>query len=92
MKIVWDEPKRLKNVEKHGVDFMDLEIGFFVDALIINARTGRLKAIGRISDTMIAVIFVTLGAEGISLISLRPASRQERRLYEQRQQRASSTH
>jgi uncharacterized DUF497 family protein len=90
MKIVWDEPKRLKNVEKHGLDFAELEFGFFADALIIGVRSGRLKAIGPVSDTMIAVIFVMLGAEGVSLISLRPASRQERRLYEQRQQRATS--
>lgn len=24
MKIVWDEPKRLANVERHGLDFQDL--------------------------------------------------------------------
>jgi uncharacterized DUF497 family protein len=92
MKIIWDEPKRLKNIEKHDLDFVDLEIGFFASSLIVNAREGRLKAIGPISETMIAVIFVALGAEGISLISLRRASRQERRLYDRRSQKSSSSH
>jgi uncharacterized DUF497 family protein len=31
---------------------------------------------------VIAVIFATLGTEGVSLISARPASRKERRLLE----------
>jgi len=92
MKIVWDEPKRLRNVEKHGLNFVELEAGFFADALVVRVREQRLKAIGPISDTMIAVIFVTLGVEAISFISMRRASRQERRLYEQQRQISSASH
>jgi uncharacterized DUF497 family protein len=29
MKIVWDEPKRLANLDKHGLDFADLNETFF---------------------------------------------------------------
>jgi hypothetical protein len=29
MKIVWDEPKRLTNLAKHGLDFADLDTDFF---------------------------------------------------------------
>lgn len=82
MKITWDEPKRLKNIEKHRLDFAKLEIQFFSDALILEAKHQRLKAIGIFQPDVVAVIFVRLGFEGISLISLRPASRKERRLYE----------
>jgi uncharacterized DUF497 family protein len=29
MQIVWDEPKRLANLDKHGLDFADLNETFF---------------------------------------------------------------
>jgi uncharacterized DUF497 family protein len=35
MKIVWDEPKRLANLYKHGLDFADLNESFFDDALVL---------------------------------------------------------
>ncbi len=82
MKIIWDERKRLKNVEKHRLDFLDLPLEFFAEAMILNARDGRLKAIGDLTEDTVVVIFVKLGFQGISLISLRPASRKERSLYE----------
>jgi len=31
MKIVWDEPRRLANLDKHGLDFADLDELFFAD-------------------------------------------------------------
>jgi uncharacterized DUF497 family protein len=37
-------------------------------------------AIGRLQDGTIAVVFAVLGTEGISLVSMRPASRKEREL------------
>lgn len=80
--IVWDEPKRQANLDKHGLDFADLTEEFFLDALIAPAKLGRLKAISRFADGTIAVVFAKLGSQGISIISMRSASRQERRLYD----------
>lgn len=77
MKIVWDEPKRLANIEKHGIDFADVDEGFFLTALVRPVRDGRFAAIGKL-DNVIVVIFVALGTEGVSLVSARPASRKER--------------
>lgn len=37
-------------------------------------------AIGRLANGVIAVVFAVLGAEGVSVISMRPASRKERSL------------
>ena len=82
MEIVWDERKRLANIEKHGLDFADLTLEFFQGASIRTAKLGRLQAIGRHMDGKISVIFATLGAEGISVISMRPAELRERKLIE----------
>lgn len=81
MKIVWDEPKRLANIDKHGLDFADLNEAFFADALFVPSRARRWKAIGASLRGVICVVFARLGHEGISVISMRPASVQERRRY-----------
>ena len=83
MRIVWDEPKRLANIEKHGWDFFDLEAAFFEDAVIRPAKNRRFFAFGRMADRTLAVVFAHLGSEGIAVISMRPAKPAERRLYEQ---------
>ncbi|MVZ98520.1 hypothetical protein EUU23_12530 [Sphingorhabdus sp. IMCC26285] len=79
MIIVWDEPKRLANIDKHGIDFADIDEDFFLSAIVRPAKDGRYAAIGEM-DGMIVVIFVVLGREGISIVSVRPANRRERSL------------
>ncbi|TJV12455.1 MAG: hypothetical protein E5Y16_35025, partial [Mesorhizobium sp.] len=44
MKIVWDEPKRLANIEKHRLDFAALDEEFFLTSTIRAAKAGRLMA------------------------------------------------
>ena len=78
MRIVWDEPKRLANLDKHDLDFADLTLAFFEEAVIVPARNRRLAAIGRLADGTLTVIFFQLGTEAISVISMRPASAKER--------------
>jgi uncharacterized DUF497 family protein len=81
MKIVWDEPKRLANLEKHSLDFRDLTEAFFADALIIPSRNKRWRGIGPNADGVICVVFARYGREAVSVISMRPARADERRLY-----------
>jgi uncharacterized protein len=81
MIIVWDEPKRLANIDKHGIDFADIGEAFFLSAIVRPAKDGRYAAIGYL-DGAIVVIFVLLGSEGVSIVSARPASRRERSLLE----------
>lgn len=80
MMIVWDEPKRQSNLAKHGLDFADLDERFFLSSVVIPAKDGRHMAIGRLADGAIAVVFAVLGVEGVSVISMRPASLKERSL------------
>ena len=82
MVIVWDERKRAVNLAKHGMDFADLTVEFFLGSMVVPARDGRSMAIGRLAPDVIAVVFIALGAEGVSVISMRPASQRERRLIE----------
>jgi uncharacterized DUF497 family protein len=90
--ITWDEPKRLANIDKHGLDFADFEAGFdFETALALPApdsATGRqrVKVIGLLKGVLVVVAILSpLGSEAAALISLRRASREERSLYEQHQ-------
>jgi uncharacterized DUF497 family protein len=80
MKVVWDEPKRRQNKAKHGLDFAELSLDFFLDAYVGPAKEGRLKAIGELNgQIVVAVIFSRLGSEALSIVSMRPANRKERR-------------
>lgn len=82
MKIIWDEPKRLANLDKHGMDFADLNDRFFDTALVLQAARNRYRAIGVNIRGVISVIFAIYGNEAVSIISMRPASKKERELYE----------
>ncbi|WP_343033221.1 BrnT family toxin [Aureimonas leprariae] len=71
----------MRNIRNHeGLDFADLSPDFFQSSIVVAAKRGRLKAIGPFGDTLLSVIFTPLGAEAVSVISMRRASRNERRL------------
>jgi len=80
VQIIWDEPKRQANLEKHGLDFADLDKDFFESAVVVTARSGRRMAIGWFGGLGIVVIHVVYGVEAISVISMRPASAAERKV------------
>jgi uncharacterized DUF497 family protein len=77
--VVWDEPKRQRNIAKHGLDFAVLTSEFFENARIEGARSGRFLAVGEFEGvTIIAVVFRQLGSKALSIISMRRANRAER--------------
>jgi uncharacterized protein len=85
MEIVWDEPKRLSNIDKHGLDFADVLEFDWERALILAAEKRRFKAIGTFRDGVAVVIFLTLGSEALSIISFRRASVKERKAFDGKQ-------
>lgn len=85
MIITWDEAKRLANIDKHGLDFGALTVEFFERSLVIPARSPRFRAIGRQGEQLLVVVFAPLGSEAIAVVSMRRASRNERRLFDERQ-------
>ena len=85
MIITWDERKRKANIERHGLDFADLERFDWNSAAYQMANDGRdgrkrLMAIGELDGRVISIVFAPWGAEAYSIISMRPASRKERRV------------
>jgi uncharacterized protein len=83
MQINFDEPKRQLNISKHGLDFADLDIEYFANSIVIQAKLGRFVAIGVLSNDVITTVFAKLGSQGLSIVSMRRASRKERKVYEQ---------
>ena len=82
MIVTWDNAKGLANLDKHGLDFADLELEFFVNSVVAPIRDRRFKAIGSMRHgRVIVVIFAPLGTESVSVISMRPANRKERSLF-----------
>ena len=82
MIIAWDEPKRPANLAKHGLDFADLTLESFEASFVLAARSPRFRAIGLLGDeAVVVVIFAPLGSEAISIVSMRSASKTERKLF-----------
>ena len=83
MYILWDEPKRLANLDKHQLDFRDLTLEFFDNATIFPVHDRRQAAVGWLAERTLTVIYFELGTEALSIISMRYASPKERtRLHE----------
>lgn len=85
-RIEWDPAKDAANRAKHGISlsrFVDMD---FDTALSTPAKTVggelRVKFLGEIDDRVWAAV-VTLRGDVTRVISLRPASRAERRMYDE---------
>lgn len=80
VEILWDEPKRIANLDKHGFDFAALTDEFFEESTVVPAKRGRWMAVGYLEGRAISVVFLPLGREALSVISMRPAGAKERNL------------
>jgi len=86
MEFEFDENKRLKNIEKHGIDFIDADILFGNPRLEAPAKTvdgeQRWLAVGMIDDVYVTAVFTRRGPV-IRIISMRRARDEERERYQQ---------
>jgi uncharacterized DUF497 family protein len=82
----WDEAKRLANLRKHGVEFVSVEAFDWDPAVTFEDTRDRYHeqrwvAFGPIGDMIFALVF-TEAEDGVTrVISLRRATKRERRLY-----------
>lgn len=80
----WDENKRIRNLEKHGIDFID-PVDVFKDTNRIehsSVRNNELRyqTMGSVNDVTILVVYTYRG-DAVRLISARRASKNEREAY-----------
>jgi uncharacterized DUF497 family protein len=85
MPIEWDEAKRRLNLDKHGVDFADIDTFDWYGALIradvrMNYGEVRLRAVGPAGDVLHVLVY-TIRRTRLRLISFRRANRREIALY-----------
>ena len=80
----WDETKRISNLMKHGIDFLDAAEVFLQDHLILPARSEveqRQIAIAELNGVCISVV-LTIIDDNYRLISARKARTDERQRYQ----------
>ncbi len=85
MKFEWDEDKRQKNLEKHGLDFADVEEVFESDTVTIEDNRSyygeeRWITLGTLQGLVVLVVH-TEQDETIRVISFRKASKHEQKIY-----------
>ncbi len=84
----WDERKNRANIKKHGFDFADAA-EMFHGILLARPDPGeeygedRWIGIGVVKSRVAVVAFVERPPDGLRIISLRKASREERKQYEE---------
>jgi uncharacterized DUF497 family protein len=83
---LWDEAKREANIAKHGLDFAEAYLVYenTEKVTLESARYGEARsmdiALVELHGAVLALVYLEHG-EDIRVISFRPASRTERRLY-----------
>jgi uncharacterized protein len=92
MNFEWDERKRRSNLEKHGLDFIDVIAVFEEPHVVVPSahkdEEERFLAIGLLEGRCVTVIY-TIRAEAIRVISFRRARYEERQKYQDLYDRGS---
>ena len=85
MRFEWDEKKRLINIKKHGIDFIDVPVMFKFDTItVIDDRfvyeEVRYQTLGLLKSRVILVVH-TESETVIRIISARRATKYEEKIY-----------
>ncbi len=83
MQFEWDERKRVTNLEKHGLDFLDVAEVFEVSHVVVPSTISselRFLAISVMQNRFVTVVY-TMRGEIIRIISFRRSRHEERRKY-----------
>ena len=86
MKLIWDEDKRIANLEKHGLNFCDagavLESRYRLDITVTRGSEIRTQSLSYVTTCLYVLSVVHTDRNGIArIISYRPASEQETEIY-----------
>jgi hypothetical protein len=88
MDIIWDPEKASTNWKKHGIRFSDAEVVLFdpnalTEEDLDETSEQRFVSVGSDAIGRVIVIVYTYRGEDIRLISARPATKRERKSYEE---------
>ena len=84
MRYEWDERKRLTNLEKHGLDFFDVDVVFESSHVVVPSTHDseeRFLSIGVFDGRFVTVVY-TMRSGIIRVISFRRARHEERNTYQ----------
>jgi len=84
MRYEWDERKRLTNLEKHGLDFFDVDVVFESSHVVVPSTHDseeRFLSIGVFDGRFVTVVY-TMRSGIIRVISFRRALHEERDAYQ----------
>lgn len=84
--ILWDEAKRLANLDKHGLDFIDavmvLDSPYRLDIENVRGGEQRTQSFAYVFDVLTVLTVVHVAREdALRIVSFRPASEEERSAY-----------
>jgi len=83
----WDEKKRIANLAKHGIDFLEVKPVFYdpykVEEIDNRKDYGevRTNTIGKLQDEVVVIVSHTDRSGIIRIISARKVDKKERNLY-----------
>ncbi len=85
MEFEWDEAKRLANIRKHGIDFIDVREVFDGDTVTVEDNRDdygeqRFVTFGLLQGILVAVVHTERG-DSTRIISTRKATKYEQRIY-----------
>jgi len=84
----WDERKRVANLDKHGLDFVDADLVFeaalkvTVEVTRGEDKEARFADFAEVAGAVLKFVY-TLRGGAVRCISLRPASKRERRAFDE---------
>ena len=85
MRFEWDEAKNIANHEKHGISFEEAKAVYESDVLELASEHSyyekRFAVIGPIARGVVTVVHTYRAEDVIRLISARPATKAEKRMY-----------
>jgi uncharacterized DUF497 family protein len=63
-----------------ALDFAEVTEAFLVQAVHVGVRGNRRRVVGMLGSRPVSVVYVRLGSEAVSIVTMRHASRKERSL------------
>ncbi len=84
MHFEWDEQKRITNLDKHGLDFVEASAIFETPHVVVpsaHSSEERKLAIGMLEGRFVTVVY-TMRNEAIRIISLRMSRHEEKQEYQ----------